>query len=367
MHMENNQNNEKRKESARVLTAKDGCLSSAFTLNKWFVKVKPCYAIGKVCFSFVLKKTEAERNNSDSKSGKQQNAFDIYIEMDEFDNWCDDILSVNHTLERRIENERKAQSAKPYYSITTGTKGAYTLKFCYSTVSDVNISGKGNHKENGVPVGQTLYANVPVSFSWLRTLAKYFKRTSKPWFDNISNIILESSTKRHDIYDDNYADENNTFDYENSQSQETQDASNNAKDDGMANNMPKAENSPNEANNASQSNASKDDSTNTTAKSELKRFTLYTASKPCERTAHKGDYSMQATEKPLVNGKIANDAHSFNVVVTHDIIEKLGSKWTEFLNKASDSSVKVVMHYVTGTEEIKGKTYNVVYLKNMEL
>ena len=184
---------------------------------------------------------------------------------------------------------------------------------------------------------------------------------------NISNVLQNRGLIIFPISYWNYADENNTFDYENSQSQETQDASNNAKDDGMANNMPKAENSPNEANNASQSNASKDDSTNTTAKSELKRFTLYTASKPCERTAHKGDYSMQATEKPLVNGKIANDAHSFNVVVTHDIIEKLGSKWTEFLNKASDSSVKVVMHYVTGTEEIKGKTYNVVYLKNMEL
>lgn len=56
------QNVEERKKCNRELAAEDGCLNSAFTLNKWFVKVRPCYGIGKVCFSFVLKTQKAEEN-----------------------------------------------------------------------------------------------------------------------------------------------------------------------------------------------------------------------------------------------------------------------------------------------------------------
>ena len=40
------QNVEERKKCNRELAAEDGCLNSAFTLNKWFVKVRPCYGIG---------------------------------------------------------------------------------------------------------------------------------------------------------------------------------------------------------------------------------------------------------------------------------------------------------------------------------
>ena len=72
------QNVEERKKCNRELAAEDGCLNSAFTLNKWFVKVRPCYGIGKVCFSFVLKTQKAEE--------KGKISFDVYMDMDEFDN-----------------------------------------------------------------------------------------------------------------------------------------------------------------------------------------------------------------------------------------------------------------------------------------
>lgn len=76
--------------SKRRICAEDGCLNSAFTLKKWFVKIRPCYQIDKVRFSFVLKTEKPDERGKIS--------FDVYMEMDTFDNWCDDIL--NHTLEK---------------------------------------------------------------------------------------------------------------------------------------------------------------------------------------------------------------------------------------------------------------------------
>lgn len=168
------QNVEERKKCNRELAAEDGCLNSAFTLNKWFVKVRPCYGIGKVCFSFVLKTQKAEE--------KGKISFDVYMDMDEFDNWCDDIL--DRTMAKQIALERKNSADKPFYTFTTGENGSYKMSFGFSTVSDVNICGKGKHKESGKPVGNYLTANVPVNYSWLRTLAKYYRRTSAASLDS---------------------------------------------------------------------------------------------------------------------------------------------------------------------------------------
>ena len=92
--------------SKRRICAEDGCLNSAFTLKKWFVKIRPCYQIDKVRFSFVLKTEKPDERGKIS--------FDVYMEMDTFDNWCDDIL--NHTLEKRVNVERQSQSCLLYTS-----------------------------------------------------------------------------------------------------------------------------------------------------------------------------------------------------------------------------------------------------------
>ena len=206
------QNVEERKKCNRELAAEDGCLNSAFTLNKWFVKVRPCYGIGKVCFSFVLKTQKAEE--------KGKISFDVYMDMDEFDNWCDDIL--DRTMAKQIALERKNSADKPFYTFTTGENGSYKMSFGFSTVSDVNICGKGNHKESGKPVGNYLTANVPVNYSWLRTLAKYYRRTSAAWFAKISDIILSASQKKANSLNDNYSDESNTFDHMDAQESQTE-------------------------------------------------------------------------------------------------------------------------------------------------
>lgn len=342
---------EKERKSKRVMTAEDGCLNSAFTLNKWFVKVRPCYGIGKVCFSFVMKTSNPKE--------KGKISFDVYMEMDTFDNWCDDIL--DRTMESRISYERKNNCDKPYYTFTTGENGAYTVKFCFSTVSDVNISGKGKHKENGTQTGNFLFANVPVTYDWLRTLAKYYKRTSESWFAKIADTILEASSKKGSYQNDDYADETNTFDAEGTQERQidekTDDAGKNTMNDKKING---------EANNEPQGQQDKSTAGGTTKEeSKLRKTTLYTTTCITEREEHKGDYKLQATEKPLSNGNIAEDAHVFNVIVTNDVVKQIGNAWIDFAERTKKSSVKIIICYITGTEEIKGKTYNVVYVQNL--
>ena len=56
--------------SIRQRYAEEGCINAAFTLNGWFVKIKPAYAIDKVIFSFVAK----------GSSGKQ--SFNVYVDLD---------------------------------------------------------------------------------------------------------------------------------------------------------------------------------------------------------------------------------------------------------------------------------------------
>lgn len=326
---------------------KTGCLNSAFTLNKWFVKVRPCYGIGKVCFSFVLKTQKAEE--------KGKISFDVYMDMDEFDNWCDDIL--DRTMAKQIALERKNSADKPFYTFTTGENGSYKMSFGFSTVSDVNICGKGKHKESGKPVGNYLTANVPVNYSWLRTLAKYYRRTSAAWFAKISDIILSASQKKANSLNDNYSDESNTFDHMDAQESQTEEKESAARE------VPKeTETSQNGANTQPQK---ADESSSNNSEPVLKKTTLYTIGAFKERTSHRGDYSLQATEKPLVNGKVADNAHVYNVVVKHDAVKQIGNAWIDLAESAKKNSVKILIRYTTGAKEIKGKSYNVVYAQEL--
>ena len=72
-----------------------------------------------MCFSFVLKTQKAEE--------KGKISFDVYMDMDEFDNWCDDIL--DRTMAKQIALERKNSADKPFYTFTTGENGSYKMSF----------------------------------------------------------------------------------------------------------------------------------------------------------------------------------------------------------------------------------------------
>lgn len=66
------------KTTARQNMASEGVLNEQYTLNSWFVKVKIAYGIDRVVFSFVEK-------------GKKGKGFDVYMNIDVFYNWMEDV------------------------------------------------------------------------------------------------------------------------------------------------------------------------------------------------------------------------------------------------------------------------------------
>lgn len=151
--------------SIRQRYAEEGCINAAFTLNGWFVKIKPAYAIDKVIFSFVAK----------GSSGKQ--SFNVYVDLDIFDLWMDDVSSFR--MLRKLQEENAAGKKYPEaYKVVTGENGSYMVGFCVSTKENmIAINGSGKHKENGAQTGDTLRAFIPVSYDWLRITAKYSRMT----------------------------------------------------------------------------------------------------------------------------------------------------------------------------------------------
>lgn len=93
MKGENMSENEKK--SKRRIYAEEGLLNAAFTLNGWFVKLKPAYAIDKMVFCFVKKNTKAAQS------------FNVYMDLDDFDIWMSDI--ENFRMKRIIDEEGKAK------------------------------------------------------------------------------------------------------------------------------------------------------------------------------------------------------------------------------------------------------------------
>ena len=168
-------NNNTGKESKRLKMANEGVLNEQYTLNKWFVKVKPAYQIDRVCFSFVEK-------------GKKGSGFDVYIDMDTFANWMEDVKSFS--MHQIIENEKSQGKKYPdYYKFTTGTNACKTVGIGVSTANNAFATINGSFVSNGT----TIYANVPVDYNWLRTLARWFLLTSEEWFRKTASVIVSSS------------------------------------------------------------------------------------------------------------------------------------------------------------------------------
>ena len=105
------------KDSKNMKAAKEGVLLEQYTLKGWFVKVKAtAFAIDKVIFSFV-------------KKGTNGSGFDVYMDIDKFDLWCDDILSGR--VASVISAEKKAGVKEPQtFKYVTGTDGAKYIGIC---------------------------------------------------------------------------------------------------------------------------------------------------------------------------------------------------------------------------------------------
>ena len=169
---------ENEKKSKRRIYAEEGLLNAAFTLNGWFVKLKPAYAIDKMVFCFVKKNTKAAQS------------FNVYMDLDDFDIWMSDI--ENFRMKRIIDEEGKAKKTLPEtYKIVTGEKGAFSVGICKSSNGDgYVINGHGKKKENGKYTGDFMNAFVPVSYDWLRVTARYYKLTVKKHYEELSDSII---------------------------------------------------------------------------------------------------------------------------------------------------------------------------------
>lgn len=167
--------------SKREELCRQGILEEAYGADSFF-RVYPCYGIDCVKFSFV-------------KIGSNGEGFDLYINMDIFDNLCDEIL--NGELKKKVLAEKStAENRYPHsFKWTGGEKGQKELKIsaARSANSEVNIYGKSDKA----------FMNVPVTWNKLLSMAKYFKRTSRARFEELSRLIINAAKEQEEKYHSN--------------------------------------------------------------------------------------------------------------------------------------------------------------------
>lgn len=358
-----------RRKSLRKKYAEEGCLNAAFTLNGWFLKIKPAYDIDKIIFCFVQKGT----------SGK--NSFNVYLDVDIFDLWMEDVS--NFRMKKIIETEHNNGEKYPKeYKAVTGENGSFTVGICASdkTSGMFVINGSGKHKENGTFTGNILRAFVPVDYNWLRITSKYYKRTCENHFSEISNIIVNESKKQHNpeqgvILDDTYP--NSTLadnissssstaisptDKQNTNKETTRNSSivpENAatKRKNTSEKKPAVENK-----NTKNTSKNTDDSNNVNANpmsvpsivykdKESSQMDIYTTTKIVSDGSH---WKLQALDEK---------GSTHNIIVTADVATNLGDKFTRLKN-ACENTFKAKNHtflsilYKNGTFN----NYNVLFL-----
>lgn len=159
--------------------AKEGNIC-CFYADKSFLKVKQAFGIDRICFSFVKKGTKGSGQN-------------IYMTIDEFDLLCDSILSLNLFKKISAEKQKNAQFPGAYVYVT-GKDG--TKKICIgagkSNAADaVCIQGVGpakDGKKDNIFVGTT--------YKELVIMARWWNRISKPYYDDMVNMIYSAEMRR---------------------------------------------------------------------------------------------------------------------------------------------------------------------------
>lgn len=156
---------ESKRPNSRSSLLKNGCYAAFYTLNGYFLKIKPALAIDKVVFSFV-------------KKGTSGSGFDIYTDVDKFDLLCDDIL--NRELQSKIQT---SSMQNPAWDYTTGEKGNKTLKI---------FQGNNGIVINGYVKETKLTGNVPVKLEELRIMAKWHRRVSSIYFEQMAQECIKA-------------------------------------------------------------------------------------------------------------------------------------------------------------------------------
>ena len=164
--------------------ADEGILGALYTLNGWFVKIKPATAIYKVKFSFVQKGTSGS------------NSFDIYMPVQKFHLLCEDIKSYRFLSKCKMDHEKQASSGKYFpsaFTFNTGDNGIKTL--------NIGASKNGGILINGSPDKKT-WANVPTDYDSLREIAFWWDCYTKAshWTETAGNLILKGVRKSESFH-----------------------------------------------------------------------------------------------------------------------------------------------------------------------
>lgn len=327
---------ENEKKSKRKIYAEEGLLNAAFTLNGWFVKLKPAYAIDKMVFCFVKKNTKAAQS------------FNVYMDLDDFDIWMSDI--ENFRMKRIIDEEGKAKKTLPEaYKIVTGEKGAFSVGICKSSNGDgYVINGHGKKKENGKYTGDFMNAFVPVSYDWLRVTARYYKLTVKKHYEELSDLILLESSRQHNPAEGVQADPS--------------DPSEATENDNKTNNASSSENK--------NSKTDKDNSSANKQENDTKP-----ASKPAASNKKLPEMAIDTMTKVCYDGKqykfmaLNPDGKELNIIVSNDTAQALGERFAEFRRACEEAvnkgnHIHVTMQYKNGTykDSKTNKEYAVFYM-----
>lgn len=162
--------------------------------SEWFVKIKPAFGtngkgIDRVLFAFVNFKKDKE-----TKKVTFVKSFDIYMHINIFDIWADDILSGRFM--DIINKEAAAGESYPkYYKFETGTSNEKSVGFMYSSKKDgpaINASD--------IVEGRKVYATLPLDEIWLRSIAKQFQRTVAPRYLELDSIMMKAANSySHEI------------------------------------------------------------------------------------------------------------------------------------------------------------------------
>lgn len=182
--MDNNEM-EKNSKSLCIQYAEEGLLGAQYTRDSWFVKIKPILSLDgsnrfaedrpSILFSFVKKGTNGE-------------GFNIYVDIDTFDNWADDVLSESERFYNILSKERKRNSKYPvYYKYVTGNNGEKSVGFAPAEKGFAVINGVTHSK------GKMLAANVPISYGWLKTVCKKYRYVSREWYRLLAKKTLANA------------------------------------------------------------------------------------------------------------------------------------------------------------------------------
>lgn len=170
---------EKKRPNTRTALMKSGCIAAFYTLNGYFLKVKPAFGIDKVVFSFVQK-------------GSQGQGFDVYMDVDMFDIFCDMIL--NRELDRKMEGSSQKD---PAFFYVAGQNGAKQISI---------FKGNAGVVFHGWFAEKKLNANVPVAPDQLRIMAKWFRRISSNYYEELSGYCLDAMKGNAKYFEENTDD-----------------------------------------------------------------------------------------------------------------------------------------------------------------